>query len=113
MVIALAKEPSARLLKHVVRCYLRLSDNQRACEALCQCLPDQLKDDTFAPCLKEDKSTERWLKMLLANLSNMAPNQSGGAGQQPDLSGGQPGAGLMPPANLKAPPQMNKLPGAL
>lgn len=29
MVIALAKEPSARLLKHVVRCYLRLSDNQR------------------------------------------------------------------------------------
>ena len=33
MVIALAKEPSARLLKHVVRCYLRLSDNQRACEA--------------------------------------------------------------------------------
>ena len=29
MVIALAKEPSARLLKHVVRCYLRLSDNER------------------------------------------------------------------------------------
>ena len=29
MVIALAKESSARLLKHVVRCYLRLSDNQR------------------------------------------------------------------------------------
>jgi hypothetical protein len=29
MVIALAKDPSGRLLKHVVRCYLRLSDNQR------------------------------------------------------------------------------------
>lgn len=29
MVIHLAKEPSARLLKHVVRCYLRLSDNPR------------------------------------------------------------------------------------
>ena len=29
MVISLAKEPSGRLLKHVVRCYLRLSDNQR------------------------------------------------------------------------------------
>jgi hypothetical protein len=29
MVLALAKEPSARLLKHVVRCYLRLSDNPR------------------------------------------------------------------------------------
>ena len=35
-----------------VRCYLRLSDNTRACEALCQCLPDQLKDETFANCLK-------------------------------------------------------------
>lgn len=29
MVLSLAKEPSARLLKHVVRCYLRLSDNSR------------------------------------------------------------------------------------
>lgn len=29
MVLQLAKEPSARLLKHVVRCYLRLSDNVR------------------------------------------------------------------------------------
>ena len=71
MVIQLSKEPSQRLLKHVVsastpagpnipdiilcfqvRCYLRLSDNTRACEALCQCLPDQLKDETFANCLK-------------------------------------------------------------
>ena len=29
MVLALVKEPSPRLLKHVVRCYLRLSDNAR------------------------------------------------------------------------------------
>lgn len=29
MVIQLAKDPCARLLKHVVRCYLRLSDNTR------------------------------------------------------------------------------------
>jgi hypothetical protein len=29
MVLHLSKEPSARLLKHVVRCYLRLSDNPR------------------------------------------------------------------------------------
>ena len=29
MVQQLAKEPSTRLLKHVVRCYLRLSDNLR------------------------------------------------------------------------------------
>ncbi|XP_054712426.1 CCR4-NOT transcription complex subunit 9-like [Uloborus diversus] len=70
MVIALGKEQSARLLKHVIRCYLRLSDNPRAREALRQCLPDQLKDNTFASCLKEDKSTKHWLSQLLKNLES-------------------------------------------
>lgn len=68
MVLSLAKEPSARLLKHVVRCYLRLSDNPRAREALRQCLPDQLRDGTFNNCLQEDKSTNHWLSQLLNNL---------------------------------------------
>jgi len=68
MVLSLAKEQSARLLKHVVRCYLRLSDNSRAREALRQCLPDQLKDATFVNCLKDDNSTKRWLAQLLKNL---------------------------------------------
>ncbi|KAK6166143.1 CCR4-NOT transcription complex subunit 9 [Patella vulgata] len=68
MVLHLSKEPSARLLKHVVRCYLRLSDNSRAREALQQCLPDQLKDSTFANCLKDDTSTKRWLLQLQQNL---------------------------------------------
>ena len=39
MVQALAEQPSIRLLKHIVRCYLRLSDNLRAREALRQCPP--------------------------------------------------------------------------
>ncbi|KAK8767850.1 hypothetical protein V5799_005369 [Amblyomma americanum] len=68
MVLSLAKEQTARLLKHVVRCYLRLSDNPRAREALRQCLPDQLKDSTFASCLQDDKSTSHWLAQLLKNL---------------------------------------------
>ena len=55
--------------------------NSRACEALCQCLPDQLKDDTFSECLKDDKSTKHWLSMLLKNLENMTPGQQGGANQ--------------------------------
>lgn len=29
MVLSLAEQPSTRLLKHIVRCYLRLSDNPR------------------------------------------------------------------------------------
>lgn len=70
MVISLAKEQSSRLLKHVVRCYLRLSDNARAKEALRQCLPDQLRDNTFSNCLKEDRSTQHWLRSLHKNLSD-------------------------------------------
>ncbi|XP_078349524.1 CCR4-NOT transcription complex subunit 9-like [Oculina patagonica] len=70
MVLALAKDQSARLLKHVVRCYLRLSDNPRAREALRQCLPDQLKDGTFSNCLKDDASTKRWLSQLMKNLQD-------------------------------------------
>lgn len=29
MIIALAEQPSARLLKHIIRCFLRLSENLR------------------------------------------------------------------------------------
>jgi CCR4-NOT transcription complex subunit 9 len=80
MVLNLAKEPSSRLLKHVVRCYLRLSDNPRAKEALKACLPDQLKDNTFAECLKDDASAKRWLAQLIKNLEPFTPlgSQSGG-----------------------------------
>jgi CCR4-NOT transcription complex subunit 9 len=68
MVINLAKEPSPRLLKHVVRCYSRLSDNNRALQALVQCLPDQLKDDTFKNLLEEDRSIKTYWKALMRNL---------------------------------------------
>ncbi|CAL5390423.1 unnamed protein product [Camellia sinensis] len=52
MVAALAEQPSSRLLKHIIRCYLRLSDNPRACDALRSCLPDMLRDATFSTCLR-------------------------------------------------------------
>lgn len=76
MVISLAKEPSSRLLKHVVRCYLRLSDNARAREALRRCLPDQLRDTTFNQCLQEDRSTKHWLSLLIKNLETGNNDQS-------------------------------------
>ena len=61
MVESLAREPSARLLKHVVRCYLRLTDNPRAREALArQYLPNHLKDSTFMDMLQDDTSTKRY-----------------------------------------------------
>ena len=40
----------------------------RAREALRQCLPDQLKDTTFAQVLKDDTTTKRWLAQLVKNL---------------------------------------------
>lgn len=40
----------------------------RAREALRQCLPDQLKDTTFAQVLKDDTTTKRWLAQLIKNL---------------------------------------------
>nr|ACO15681.1 Cell differentiation protein RCD1 homolog [Caligus clemensi] len=124
MVIALAKDPSTRLLKHVVRCYLRLSDNERACEALCQCLPDQLKDETFLECLKEDKSTKHWLGQLLKNLDAMS--LSGGGNALP--SGAAAGASMVPSSSSGASlaaavtvaggpqvrsPSLSKLPGGV
>ncbi|CAG0884457.1 unnamed protein product, partial [Cyprideis torosa] len=67
MVLLLAKEPSLRLLKHVIRCYLSLSENNRAREALRQCIPDPLKDDTFQVVLKDDRNAKAWLMNLHVN----------------------------------------------
>jgi len=69
MVSQLVEQPAVRLLKHVVRCYLRLSDNLRAREALRACLPEPLRDSTFSTLLKGDMVTKRCLATLLMNLS--------------------------------------------
>ena len=44
MVNALAEQPSARLLKHVVRCYLRLTDNPRYALIII-CVPGTYRND--------------------------------------------------------------------
>ena len=47
----------------------------RAREALRQCLPEYLKDNTtFAICLKDDTSTKRWLAQLMKNLQEVTPS---------------------------------------
>jgi len=70
MVSQLQVQQSIRLLKHIIRCYLRLSDNPRAREALRQCLPEPLRDATFAQTLKDDATTKRCLHTLLLNLQD-------------------------------------------
>lgn len=76
MVDKLQRHPSTRLLKHVIRCYLRLSDNAKAREALRQCLPECLQvtpdsvhsADAIQSCIREDPATRKWLNLLLQNL---------------------------------------------
>lgn len=46
----------------------------RACEALQQCLPDQLRDGTFTDSLQEDKSTKHWLSLLIKNVDTYSIN---------------------------------------
>ena len=89
MVSQLVEQQTVRLLKHVVRCFLRfvifypngqsylltpynrLSDNARAREALRQCLPEPLRDATFSSVLRDDAATKRCLTQLLINLSDV------------------------------------------
>jgi CCR4-NOT transcription complex subunit 9 len=75
MVAVLVEAPSHRLLKHIVRCYLRLSDNAKAREALRQVLPPALQDATFAETLKNDPGATKWLGQLLRTVF---PEQAGG-----------------------------------
>jgi len=85
MITGCIDRPSVRLLKHIVRCYLRLSDNARARDALRGCLPVQVRDSTFVDVLKDDPVTKRWLAQLLYNI--------GEAAQQPALTQGQGSTG--------------------
>ncbi|KAI0386411.1 cell differentiation protein rcd1 [Hypomontagnella monticulosa] len=78
MVAQLVEQQTARLLKHVVRCFLRLSDNARAREALRQCLPEPLRDATFSSVLRDDAATKRCLAQLLINLSDNVPEVTNG-----------------------------------
>ncbi len=58
----------------------------RAREALRTCLPEQLKDSTFAIILKDDSTTKKWLSQVLQNLGldsqliTAATTASGGGG---------------------------------
>eukprot|EP00584_Thalassiosira_punctigera_P000709 CAMPEP_0172529896 /NCGR_PEP_ID=MMETSP1067-20121228/3835_1 /TAXON_ID=265564 ORGANISM="Thalassiosira punctigera, Strain Tpunct2005C2" /NCGR_SAMPLE_ID=MMETSP1067 /ASSEMBLY_ACC=CAM_ASM_000444 /LENGTH=483 /DNA_ID=CAMNT_0013314025 /DNA_START=375 /DNA_END=1822 /DNA_ORIENTATION=+ len=79
MVGTLVHGPSVRLLKHIVRCYLRLSDNARARDALRQALPTSLRDDTFGNALRDDVTVKKWLGQLLSVVGPPAEGAPGNA----------------------------------
>jgi CCR4-NOT transcription complex subunit 9 len=69
MVALLAEQPSARLLKHVVRCYHRLADNPKARDAMRSSLPLPFRDGSFIRALKNDQTTKKCLQQLLTTLA--------------------------------------------
>uniref|UniRef100_A0ACD5XI56 Uncharacterized protein n=1 Tax=Avena sativa TaxID=4498 RepID=A0ACD5XI56_AVESA len=80
MVVPRPDQPpaSARLLKHIIICFDRLSENPSACAELQTLLPDMLKDGTVDSCLVDDPATRGRLQQLLHNVTVEAV---GGASQ--------------------------------
>jgi CCR4-NOT transcription complex subunit 9 len=96
MIECLVEAPSVRLLKHIVRCYLRLSDNARARDALRQALPSTLRDETFANALRDDVTVKKWLSQLLSVVgSPVEGGMQGGGGMMQGGMGLGGGASLM------------------
>ena len=85
----LLENPSIRLLKHIVRCYLRLSEHAKARDALRQCLPDALRDQTLANVFRSEESVQRWHLQMLKNLSTTGGTDVGSSG----LASGGGGSG--------------------
>lgn len=100
MVDCLVSAPSVRLLKHIVRCYLRLSDNARARDALRQALPGSLRDETFANVLRDDVTVKKWLSQLLSVVGSPAEGGGGGSGSMMQGAASSGGMGLGGGASL-------------
>jgi CCR4-NOT transcription complex subunit 9 len=67
MVLSQLEKPSARLLKHIIRCYNRLSENPRALIALRENMPVIVKENKLVENL--DDSSKKCLKSLIEALS--------------------------------------------
>ncbi|XP_006648563.1 CCR4-NOT transcription complex subunit 9-like [Oryza brachyantha] len=70
MVTSLDDKPSPRLLKHIIHCYLRITENPRGLEALQTSLPITLKDGTFNNLVKDDPTMQEWLQQLLVKVTS-------------------------------------------
>jgi hypothetical protein len=55
--------------------YSSLFFMNRARDALRQCLPDALRDQSFAAVLRSEESVQRWLAHLLKNLNERLPTE--------------------------------------
>ncbi|OII72801.1 cell differentiation protein RCD1 [Cryptosporidium ubiquitum] len=60
--------PSPRLLKHIIRCYLRLSENSKVRDALKQTIPSIILSPSFKMIFHDDAVTTKWLHQLYTNI---------------------------------------------
>ncbi|EFC46718.1 predicted protein [Naegleria gruberi] len=67
--------PSFRLLKHIIRCYLRLSEHAKARDALSQCLPPSLRDKTFQKFYDSDTNLKQVILNLLTRIGDLEAYQ--------------------------------------
>lgn len=65
MTMQLVEQKSLRLIKHVIRCYLRLADNKKALEGLRQILPEPFRTGFFNDLIKDDPSTVKFYSDLM------------------------------------------------
>nr|GLL34842.1 cell differentiation protein RCD1 homolog [Ipomoea trifida] len=74
LVERLPETPCLRLLRYVVRCYLRLSElpsslRSMAMETFRRCLPSKLTDERFLNVLHDDPQTARMLQQFFLNIT--------------------------------------------
>ncbi|EPY36108.1 CCR4-NOT transcription complex subunit 9 [Strigomonas culicis] len=62
---------SSRLLRHTIRCYLRLADNPQVSPLLPSMLPEELKNSTFKEFLESDAALKNSLLQLLVKVGDM------------------------------------------
>ncbi|KAJ1612565.1 putative cell differentiation protein rcd1 [Cryptosporidium canis] len=60
--------PSPRLLKHIIRCYLRMSENSKVRDALKQTIPSIILSPNFKMIFHDDAITTKWLHQLYTNI---------------------------------------------
>lgn len=61
---SLLEQPSARLLRHIAKCYIRLMDNKKARDAMKQSVPDIFQNGGIVSALSEEDPIRRSLSQM-------------------------------------------------
>lgn len=69
---------SPRLLRHIIRCYLRLSENPNARDALREHFPKELRDGTYIQHIQDDGAMKRAYFQVIENIGIGQPNSANG-----------------------------------